>query len=130
MAILPDVLAGIDPVTPAHRLESVKILPDWGQNEPDLYGHITASAISRAEVQAPARSRVFCMAVTAEGNHWRGRPSSWSAKVDDLTYGDGSDQRLVVISAGNIDAGYLAAEYLDQNDAAGVERVRLRHGTP
>ena len=49
-----------------HRLESVKILPDQGQNDPDLYGHITAAAISRAEIVAPQRRRAVCLAVTSE----------------------------------------------------------------
>lgn len=118
---LTPVLLGNGSITLALRLESVKILPDRGQNDPDLYGHITASAVSLAEIGAPQRSRVFCMAVTAEGDHWRGRPSSWSAKVDDLAYGDGTDQRLIAISAGNIALHYLASEYHDQNDASGIE---------
>lgn len=118
---LTPVLIANGPIAPVHRLESVKILPDRGQNDPDLYGHITASAVSVAEIRAPERPRVFCMAVTADGDHWRGRPSSWSAKVDDVAYGEGSDQRLIAISAGNILDKYSAAEYLDQNDASGVE---------
>lgn len=118
---LTPVLVSNGPIAPEHRLESVKILPDQGANDPDLYGHITASAISVAEIQAPERKRLFCMAVTADGDHWRGRPSSWSAKVDDVTYGEGADHRLIVISAGNILDNYPAAGYHDQNDAAGVE---------
>lgn len=118
---LTPILVGNEPITPAHRLESMKILPDRGQNDPDLYGYITASAVSRAEIQASDRNRVFCMAVTADGDHWQGRPSSWSAKVDDLAYGDGSDQRLIVIAGGNIEPSYPAGEYLDQNDAAEIE---------
>lgn len=118
---LTQVLLSNGPIAPAHRLESVKILPDRGQNDPDLFGHITASAISVAEIQAPERSRVFCMAVTTDGDSWRGRPSSWSSKVDDVAYGEGTDQRLIAISAGNILDKYPATEYLDQNDASGVE---------
>lgn len=118
---LTPVLTGWEPVALAHRLESVKILPDRGQNDPDLYGSITASAVSRTEIQAPRRSRVFCMAVTAPGDHWRGRPSSWSAAIDALAYGNGSDQRLFLISAGNVRWDFSAAEYLAQNDTAGIE---------
>ena len=118
---LTPVLVGSENIVLYHRLESVKILPDRGQNDRDLYGHVTAAAVSRAEIQAPRRNRVFCMAVTEEGDHWRGRPSSWSAKVDDLAYGEGADQRLTVISAGNIPTGHLANEYPDRNDASGVE---------
>ena len=118
---LTPVLVGNDPIAPAHRLESVKILPDGGQNDPDLYGHIVASAVSLSEIQAPGRGRVFCMAVTEDGDHWRGRPSSWSAKVDDLAYGEGTDQRIIAISAGNIPAHYPAVHYLNQNDLFGIE---------
>ena len=118
---LTPLLVGNSSIAPIHRLESVKILPDRGKNDPDLYGHIVAAAISLSEIQAPERRRVFCMAVTAVGDHWRGRPSSWSAKVDDLAYGEGEDQRLIVISAGNISSHYPAVDYLNQNDTAGIE---------
>ena len=37
---LTPVLAGNVSITLTHRLESVKILPDHGNNDPDLYGHI------------------------------------------------------------------------------------------
>jgi hypothetical protein len=95
-------LTGNGAVQLTHRLESVKILPDRGANDPDLYGHITASAIGRVEVNAPDRPRAICLATTSGGDHWRGRPSSWSASLDNLAYGDGTDQRLIIVSAGNI----------------------------
>ena len=118
---LTEALVGHEPVELFHRLESVKILPDYGVNDPDLYGYITAAAVGRAEVQVPERRRAYCLAVTSEGDYCRGRPSSWSAKIDDLAYGDGEDQRLIVISAGNIGTFYPAVEYLNQNDTAGIE---------
>jgi hypothetical protein len=104
-----------------HRLESVKILPDHGGNDPDLYGHITASAISRAEITAPNRPRAVCLAVTSRGDYWRGRPSSWSAALDDLAYGNGTDRRLIVVSAGNIREPIPAADYLNRNDVSPIE---------
>jgi hypothetical protein len=64
----------------SHCLESVKMLPPIGQNDPALYGWITQECISRAEVNAPLRQRVICMAVTSEGPN-RGTPSSWSAAM-------------------------------------------------
>ena len=114
-------LVSTDPINLTHVLESVKILPDQGANDPDLYGYITVEAVSRAEIQEPERARVFCLAVTSAGEHWRGRPSSWSAAVDELAYGNGADQRFIAISAGNLNALYPAAEYLDQNDAAPIQ---------
>lgn len=118
---LTPILVTNDAVELTHRLESVKILPDHGANKRDLYGYITATAMSRAEIQAPDRRRVYCLAVTSDGDHLRGRPSSWSAKLDDLAYGEGEDQRLILVSAGNIGAYYPANEYLDQNDTARIE---------
>jgi hypothetical protein len=95
---LVPVLTGTGDVELTHRLESVKILPDRGGNDPELYGYITATAISRAEITAPERPRAICLAVTSDGDRWRGRPSSWSAALDDLAYGQGTDQRLIVVS--------------------------------
>ena len=118
---LTEILVGNEPVELVHRLESVKILPDHDENAPDLYGYIADESVNRAEQQAPERRRAYCLAVTSDTDNWSGRPSSWSAKIDDLAYGNGEDQRLFLISAGNIRTFYPAAEYLAQNDTAGIE---------
>lgn len=109
------------PVALAHRLETVKILPPAGQNEPRLYGAITATGIARAEDHAPRRRRVFCMAVTSDVGLGRGRPSSWSSAVDQLCYGGGDRRRLMVLAAGNLRGDIHAAEYPDRNDLEEVE---------
>ena len=109
------------PVILRHRLETVKILPPAGQNDPDLYGAITASGIELVERKAPRRRRVICMAVTSNVGLGRGRPSSWSAAVDQLCYGGGDRRRLMVLSAGNLRGDISAAEYLDRNDLEEVE---------
>ncbi len=118
---LVEPLTGNDPVVLSHILESVKILPDQGTNDPDLYGYITKEAMSRADIQAPYRPRIFCLATTSEGDHWKGRPSSWSATLDELTYGDGKVPRFAAVSAGNIGDLYPAGEYLNQNDTSPIE---------
>jgi len=110
---------GAAPVDVSHRLESVKILPPNGHNDPDLYGGITQQAVYRAEVQAPHRNRVVCMAVTS-AHLEPGRPSSWSAAVDQLCF-DEDSRRLVVLSAGNIRDGLDPAQYIDRNDVEPVE---------
>jgi hypothetical protein len=88
-------------VTLRHRLESVKILPDHGQNVPELYGAITDQAIARAEIASPARNRLFCLTITADGRD-EGLPSSWSGALDSLCAGvaDGY-HRLICVAAGN-----------------------------
>ncbi len=130
-----------------HRLESVKILPDQGENERDLYGAITARAVDRPEIKAPERSRVFMLAVTAPNitaedpesapDAKPGRPTSWSAAVDALIFGRAIDDtdprltyldrdeprqpRLFVISAGNIKNIDPADDHLDRSDLSPVE---------
>lgn len=105
----------------SHRLETVKVLPPTGQNEPELYGAVTEIGIGKAEAAAPRRPRVFCMAVTSDVGLGRGRPSSWSAAVDQLCYGGGDRRRLMVLAAGNIRDDIAAAEYPDANDLAEAE---------
>ena len=109
---LTDVLESVEQIELTHQLESVKILPrPPEQNAPNLWGYITSQAISRAEIQGPDKNRTICMAVTADDSRDRGRPSSWSAEIDQITSGaDDGVRRLVILSAGNSTA--------NTNDAA------------
>jgi len=103
---LAGALESADQIELIHRLESVKILPRPPvQNAPNLWGYITTQAISLAEIQAPDRNRTICMAITAEDTRDRGRPSSWSAELDQLTSGAvDSTRRLILLCAGNMTA--------------------------
>jgi len=94
-----------NPVHVVHRLESAKILPPPPDvNQKRLWGYMTAQGISRAQIQSPERKRIVCMAITSTDDRDRGRPSSWSAMVDELTSGYEDDTpRLFVLSAGNVD---------------------------
>jgi hypothetical protein len=118
---LVPVLAGASQITLPYRLESVRILPPAAAppNDPDLYGAITGEAIARAEIQAPRRRRVVAMAVTSTSPA-RGRPSSRSASVDQLCFEAGA-QRLMVLSAGNIDVDLMPADHLVRNDVESVD---------
>ena len=100
------VLASDGPVALSHRLESVKLTPEQGANQGDsrLHGFLFAEAVSRPEISAPKRPRVFTSAVTSADARDRGRPSAWSATVDRLAAdydGDGEFQRLFILAAGN-----------------------------
>ncbi|MCB5160344.1 S8 family peptidase [Marinomonas algarum] len=105
------LLDSSEPVYISHYLESVKILPNVGSNEANIWGYITAQGISRAEIQAPFRKRSYCMAVTSIETSDRGRPSSWSAEIDQLTSA-WQEQRLFIVSGGNSIAN------ISMNDAA------------
>lgn len=117
LAVFGDLVAPLGdpaPVIIRHKLESVKMVNDADPHEPQLYGAVTAESANRVEV-TPNRQRVYCMAITATDNRDRGRPSSWSAAIDDLTSGrvDGQ-RRLVIISAGNTDPAHRRL-YADSN---------------
>lgn len=103
---LIEPLASQSPIAVPHRLESVKLISVDGGNEGDAKHHayLFGEAVSRPEISAPDRPRVFTSAVTASDYRDRGRPSSWSAMVDRLASdadGNGQFPRLFVLSAGN-----------------------------
>jgi hypothetical protein len=118
---LVPILTSGEAVRPAYRLESVRILPPASgpANDPDLYGAVTAEAIARAEIQAPQRRRAIAMAVTS-ANPSRGRPSSWSAAVNQLCFEETS-RRLIILSAGNIGDDVMPADHLMRNDVEAVD---------
>lgn len=113
---LSATLASTGPLGVAHRLESVKLTPAQGANPGDSrqHGYLFAEAVSRPEVAAPARSRVFTSAVTSDDDRDRGRPSAWSSTVDRLASdydGNGQFPRLFVLCAGNTEDAHAWNEY-------------------
>lgn len=113
---LTDALQHSHPLRVDHFLESAKILPPRGANDPDLYGDVTIQGMYRAAIQAPDRNRIGCMAVTSEDGRDQGRPSSWSAAIDKLTSGyDDDPRRLFIVSAGNIEEQQIWADYPQSN---------------
>ncbi len=121
IALYSDLLKALTSSKPIYlhnRLESVKILPLTGGNDPKLYGAITKEAVSRAEINKPDRQRVFCMAVTSQIDTNGGTPSSWSAAVDQICF---EFQRLMVIPVGNIREDILHNEYPAKNEMSQAE---------
>lgn len=127
---------GTDHVQLNHRLESVKILPPTGVNDPEVYGAVTAEAASLPEIQAPTRRRVHAMAITTRDTRDRGQPTSWSSALDALAAGRSFDasskglvyldadeiphQRLFVVSAGNVEGTSLERAHLDRSETEPV----------
>lgn len=122
---LTPCLGGDHPIEVGHRLESVKILNDDGDNtqDPLHHGYLTTEAVSRPAISQPDRKRVFSMAVTAKDNRDKGRPSAWSSTIDRLSVdsdNDGEVPRLFVISAGNLDDPNAWANYPDSNSSESI----------
>ena len=114
---LVQCLMSLGPVEVRHCLESVKIIPNTPQQpqkrEPELWGYMTAQGISRAEISAPERKRIHCLATTAENSSAPGYPTSWSAALDQISSDVDSDdrfRRLIIVSAGNCD-GWRRGNY-------------------
>ncbi|MBN8684595.1 MAG: S8 family peptidase [Chitinophagales bacterium] len=99
---LEQVLESKHTIPLTHKLCSVKILPNQGKSTLELWGDITSQGVSIAEIRNPNMVLVYCMAVTSPEDTNRGRPSSWSGAVDNLAYGEGKNQRLIIVSAGNV----------------------------
>jgi hypothetical protein len=133
---LTNVLISVAAVNMRHRLESVKILPPTGSNQPELYGAITAQSVALPEINAPDRLRVFSLAVTATDQRDRGQPTSWSAAIDALAAGRSFDpgtqglvyldraeaeaHRLFVVSAGNVPSDTIEASHLNRSEVEPV----------
>ncbi len=108
-----------------HSLCSVKILPRPKQEgtPKELWGYITAQGIYRAEIQNPKFILFYCMSITSneEGKDMVGRPSSWSGAVDNLAFGEGANQRLIIISAGNINDEVSWQDYPNSNNESPIQ---------
>lgn len=110
---LRDALLSDGKIRIIHHLESVKILPPDGSASPQkLWGHITAQSISLAELTAPEKKRIICLAVSSIDTRDQGRPSSWSGEIDVLSSGaiDG-ERRLFIVCAGNVGDPLLWENY-------------------
>jgi hypothetical protein len=112
-------------LTVSHRLESVKLTPEQGANAGDSrqHGYLFSEAVSRPEIAAPKRPRVFTSAVTSDDERDRGRPSAWSSTVDRLASdydGDGQFPRLFVLCAGNTQDAQSWNAYPDSLSSRGI----------
>ncbi len=111
-------LTATESIQLTHKLESVKLYNDNHPHDPELYGAVTQECIYRAEVNAPYRRRVHCLAITSKENRYRGAPTSWSAAIDQVSFGvldDPNNKRLILISAGNVDVFNQQYNYPDSN---------------
>jgi hypothetical protein len=106
-----------------HRLESAKVLPDKGENDPKLYGAIVSESISRMTINHPKRQRIVCMAITSpKYSIGDGSPSSWSAAIDEMAFGYlDEQQKLIILAAGNVDESRDWSAYPDSNKTRTIQ---------
>lgn len=82
-----------------HKLCSVKIYEDNHQTDSMFYGAVIEDAIIKAQEMGAS---IDCMAIT-DAITYDSKPTSSSAALDESIYDDGKCDRLVVVSAGNIE---------------------------
>lgn len=63
---LVNCLENTDLITINYSLESGRILPERGSNDPLLYGYVTKSVCLDLEIRQPHAKRIYSLAVTAE----------------------------------------------------------------
>lgn len=119
---MQEALTSSETIRLSHWIESARILPPSGNNDPELYGAITVGTAAKLEVESPERGRVFSLAVTADPEREGGLPSSWSAEIDQFTSGINDDkQRLFIVSAGNNRSVSPTVDYWEQVHLAQIE---------
>ncbi len=125
---LTEPLSNTEPVLLSHRLESSKLLPKDDSNTGDehLHADLMMQAVYGPEISYPHRKRVFELAVSAKDYRDRGRPSAWSAVLDQLASRSGDDdsvddeRRLFIVAAGNVDSIDAWKRYPQSNDEEGI----------
>lgn len=110
------------PILVSHLIESGRILPPSGANDPLLYGAITVGTAYKLEADRPHLKRVYSLAITSGQEKESGRPSSWSAEIDKFCSGMEDDQRrLFVVAAGNNRSVQATPDYWDQVSLSEIE---------
>jgi len=99
---LGDALAASTGFRPPLRLESVNVLHASASDAAlRLRGEILKTAVATVEIARPGRSRLFSFTITGAPSS-KGRPTAWSAALDDVCAGsDDEPRRLVFVAVGN-----------------------------
>lgn len=110
-----DALATRNKIHIYHGLESFKLYNPNISIDPDLYGVVYEIACSIPVIDSPYNPRVYCLSVTNKDFIANGRPSSSSASIDKIAFGQAiDDAQLILISGGNVTI-YRSNEYPDKN---------------
>lgn len=89
-----------------HALASIKIYENGHETPNEFYGAVIEEAIDKA---SEMKATIQCMAITDE-NSYNGIATSSSAALDESIYNQGQCDRLVLVSAGNIESNNVDHE--------------------
>ncbi|HTN38827.1 MAG TPA: S8 family peptidase [Arachidicoccus sp.] len=100
-----------------HGIESYKIFNPRDLNDPDFYAAVTIEAVNTPVVDRPEANRIYCMTVTDKRLSFNGRPSAWSAAIDEVAFGSAFEPRtpqIFIVSGGNVEI-HKHDEYPNKN---------------
>ncbi len=116
---IADQLLHEDPIDVNYSLESCRIFNLADTDDKDFFGSLTHYGVNKLE-ESGAKGRVISLAVTAEADGKTGQPSSWSAEIDQLSF-DGNEDRLFIVSAGNIRSKHVSSDYETSTSLFSIE---------
>lgn len=105
---IDDALQSKNNVNVPAKIESVNIFQTTG-SDLEVFGNVTKEAIGKLEATRPDVDRVVCLAISYPGYKHHGKPSSWSAAIDEIAVGNYLGRPLLFIVAG----GNIADNPLD-----------------
>ena len=93
-----------------HKVEGVQIYD--GNKQPQPYGIITGKAVNLTNDKF---NSAYIMPITADDELHKGKPSSWSACMDKISF---EQKKLIAVSVGNL------PKHVIDNDMSILERVK------
>ncbi len=110
---LTDLLGSTETYEIFHGVESFKIIHPSSATNSELFGVVYRDGCNTPFIDRPKNKRIYCISVTNSGIIDNGRPSSSSAAIDDIAFGnfhESADKQLIIVSSGNI-AIKMQSEY-------------------
>ncbi|MCR9226769.1 MAG: S8 family peptidase [Flavobacteriaceae bacterium] len=99
-----------------HHIESVKIIAPNGEAASKSLPIITQDAVNLGIINNAELKRIYCFANTGKNQFEFGKPSTWSATIDSIVFGeDDDDKKLFVVSAGNVREEDDYSQYPENN---------------
>lgn len=102
---LTDSLSSTQNINIYHGIESFKIYHPNSKTKPDLFGIIYLDGYNELSFHKPKNERIICLTVTNDGIIDSGRPSSSSAVIDNIAFGNANESanpQLIIVSGGNV----------------------------
>lgn len=120
---LAESLSSTQNINIYHGIESFKVYHPNSKVTPELFGIIYLDGYNELSFHKPKNERVICLSVTNDGIIDSGRPSSSSAVIDNIAFGnanESSNPQLIIVSGGNVSLE-KEIEFPDKNFLSSIQ---------